>query len=86
MAENQEQPAENQENSDNPFRNPKEWVDLTKWIIVFIVSVIIPLLLLAIFWAILRPDNIILLIFSLIYFCLSYVIVKPLVSNTKNEK
>lgn len=86
MAEDQEQQVEIQEIRSNPFKDPKEWIDLAKWIIVFIVSTIAPLVLLTIFWVVLKPDNIVLLIFSLIYFCLTYLLVKPLVSNLKNEK
>ena len=76
MPENQDQPTTE---ISNYFKNTKEWFEIIKWIIIFVISVFLPLTFLVALWLLFNPDAKVFSLITIVYFTLTLILIKPLV-------
>lgn len=65
----------------NHFGSKQDWFEIIKWVIIFFVSVIIPLLLLFMLWVIAKPETGVFILLTLVYLIPTIILIKPLVKS-----
>jgi len=77
-----EEIKENKNN--NPLLNPENWVEVAKWIVLFLIAVIIPTALLAMSWIFIRPSLAVFIIITVLYLVLTILFMLPLIRNSNS--
>lgn len=67
----------------NPIKDPREWLDVIRWIAIFLISVFIPIIGLIYFWVKFKPSFEIFLTLSLLYLIATLLLLKPFVFGKK---
>lgn len=79
-------PEENEKSQKiNPLKNPEEWLEPVKWLMVFVSGIIFPLFLLSIFWILANPPFKVFLTISIIYTILSTILIIEVVRGGEKD-
>ena len=65
----------------NPLKDLREWVDLIKWILIFLLSILVPIMGLIYFWVNFKPPFDVFLTLAVIYLIITLLLLKPLTFN-----
>ncbi|PJE57450.1 MAG: hypothetical protein COU82_01905 [Candidatus Portnoybacteria bacterium CG10_big_fil_rev_8_21_14_0_10_38_18] len=69
----------------NPIKDPREWLDVIRWIAIFLISVFIPIIGLIYFWVKFKPSFEIFITLSVLYLIVTLLLLKPFVFGNKVE-